>query len=184
ISRRLALALVNDQLFVLGNESGVRSFLTATRPADGPLQPALRQAAGGAVLALGLNPSRAYIELFTRELPPPLQTFKPLLELKTLTLIAEDRGKRGHLLLDVDYDTADKAKAATDLVRGLVTLGQGLLGAARGVPEATRSQGLTLLKDLQVRNEGKLLRAELTYDQDKLLAAIKAMTDARGRPQP
>jgi hypothetical protein len=119
-----AVYFISDRAYVASGAGAVRELLD--RPAaraDGPLAPALREAAGKHTLVAGLN-AEPVVRQFGDNLPADArQGFQSLLKTRLVTLTVDlDDGLRGEARLDFPDETEAK-RARTAVLTG-VTLGR------------------------------------------------------------
>ncbi len=83
---RNGLAAAGDRTFLIGSEKMLEQLLkrSAQKPAPGPLSDALQAARGKSHVVAGFNAAALPLEEL-RQLPPPFDTLKPLLEARSLT---------------------------------------------------------------------------------------------------
>ena len=173
-----AIAFLDERTFVVGPEAEVRAYLKQREPAkEGPLEAALREAAGKHLLVAGLD-SELLAKAATAEPSNELSALLPMLKARTA-------------LLTVDLDDEAKAEARltfageSDAEAGERAVNDGLdlarYGMVREIQEAKRQHGMArvvaLLEDLQrglraakVDRKGSAVQASMRIkiDADKM----------------
>src|SRR5262249_61160522 len=166
----------------------VRGLLERPPPAkEGPLAPALKQAAGEHAVVAGLNPA-PIIRQFGDNLPPQGEAFRPLLKTQLATLLIDlDGGVRGDLRVDFAGE-ADARQAKEALQAGLdlarAGLGQAAKEAAGGGAGPAKfadllKQAETDFKDVAVRQDGAHLEVAAHVKTDLAPAAVAPSQAAR-----
>jgi len=132
------LVLVDDRTFLIGSEDAVIRFLdqSARRKGDGPLAPALAEAARKHHLTVGFNPNTFGAQEGANNLPPPL---RKLLEARTGTFTI-DLEKEAQVHLRLDYSDVDGAKTGEQALKDSVAL-------VRDMMAMTLKQAEAFLKD-------------------------------------
>jgi hypothetical protein len=181
------LVLIDNQTFLIGSEDALVQYFdqTRARPATGPLQRALEQAAGKHQLTMGVNPQLLAKDKRAQGLPGPLQR---LLEANCATFTVDvDKEMRAGLRMDYEQDA--QAQAGEAAVRGALDLARD--GIAQGIQEMERVlkkkdvdrpavetlpenfaavMGLGILRDLDgllkaapIKRDGTVVEVALTY---------------------
>src|SRR5262249_39848938 len=114
-----AVHFIGDHAYMVASSQTLRELLERPAPAkEGPLAPALKQAAGKHAVVAGLNPA-PIIRQFGDNLPPQGEAFRPLLKTQLATLLIDlDGGVRGDLRVDFAGE-ADARQAKEALQAGL-----------------------------------------------------------------
>lgn len=173
-NRPLALSFVSRRVFVVASEEGMQAFVGQKRSAKGPLRASIDRAADKSLLVLAVAPPKDAMRKIGESLPPQFAGFKPLLDLKVLTLVSDIQGSTEHDRLFLDYDVANKAADVAAKVRALLTLAKFGLAAARDkVPEDVSRQVLAVLNKTEVSSQGSVVQLTTTYDVAKMMAALK-----------
>jgi hypothetical protein len=192
-----AVHLVNDHLFVMGNEAGVRQFLDGPRsPGAGPLSTGLKLAADKHHVVAAVSPPAAAVGKLRPTVPPPLQPFLPLLDLQTATLIL-DANQDIQIDLQMNFPDEAGAKKAEQAARSAVALAQLSLAqmknqmgkdpqAAAALPMFTTLE--TLLKNIPIEQQGPVVQIRLKAEPQMtatlpalLLPAVQKVREAANR---
>ncbi len=123
----VALAFADPQTLILGDEAGVTRLLTAKKT-DGPLAPALRTAAEGKPISMGVNVSALPIPPEALEQVP--DQYKSLLAI-TLVSGSIDLAKAPVIDLRMTFPDADAALAGEKALRNLGNLARIFLDQQR-----------------------------------------------------
>jgi hypothetical protein len=125
------LVLVDNTTFLIGSEDALVQFFDQQRNGgrDGPLQPALVEAARKHALTVALNPQRFGKEPNAKFAPPSVQT---LFEARCATF-ALDMDKEARLMLHLDYEKDDAAKTGEKALRDTLELAR--MGLGMGIQE-------------------------------------------------
>ncbi len=116
------LVLVDERTFLIGSEDALVRYFEMSRQQDrnGPLQPALVEAAGKHQVVVGLNPQLLGKEKEGQALPPPAQK---LLAAHSATMTL-DLEKGINLNVRLDFPSEEQAKAGEAGLRETLDLGR------------------------------------------------------------
>jgi hypothetical protein len=114
------LVLIDPQTFLIASEDALVQFFDRQRSGsrEGPLQPALEEAARKHQVVLGLNPQLLSKEPTAKFLPPPMQK---LLEARCATM-SIDLDKEARLNVRIDYEKEDGAREGEKSLRDLLDM--------------------------------------------------------------
>jgi hypothetical protein len=177
-----AAYLIDRQAFAAGTTEQVRRFLQQPAGKEGPLTPALRQAAGKHLLVVGFNVPAA-AEAVGDRVPPEGEAFKPLLKAESATLTL-DVGAEARATLLLPFGREADAKAAEkSLEAGLQLAQKGLaqalqrMGPEEGLaPLVKQLEGVqTALKEARVERRRTTLEASAHAKVDVAAVGVAAM---------
>jgi hypothetical protein len=155
----LAYHFAADRILVLGTEGGVKQCLTkaAGKRGKGPLDEALRLAAGKSHIVVGFNPQLPVVQQARQKLPRGMEQYQALFDAQAGVLtanLAADLELEVSLFFATDAK-AKEGKAAADT--GLSTI-KGLLGFARMTADkqaaAALDQAEAALKSVKIEQKG------------------------------
>jgi hypothetical protein len=160
--RASAVYLLNDRTYALGNAPGLEKLFDqlARKPAEGPLDEALRSAAQKHLVTAGLN-APPLAPVLGKRLPPQADPFKPLLEVQSATLVA-DLDKEARVDLRLNFSGATEAEEGEKAVKAAVQMARQFL--AQGMKELAKDE-----------EDAPILRAVKQLD-----ATLKAVPVQRG----
>jgi Protein of unknown function (DUF1559) len=181
-----AVAFLTDRTYVRGEAGEVRRLAgRAPGGKEGPLTPALREAAGKHLVVAGLD-GEALAKTAPAELPPDAAAFKPLLK-ATNAVLTEDLGDELKADLRVTFAGEADAKhgeeavnAALDLARAAVVKGLGQMEELHKTDKAL-ADVVPLVKDIQaalraakVERNGSTVEvaASMKFDPEKMGVAL------------
>lgn len=179
---KTAVYFVNDHVLLFGPENGVKEGMKYVdgKGSNGPLEGALKMAAGNHVLVAGINPPADIMDLARAKLPPNAAQFKPLLDLKTAA-ITMDLGDLLTLGIHLQFPSDAQAANGKVVIDQLVALARTFLPLVdgeitKGMPQEQGKEVVRQLKEglnsIKPEQKGDTVTLEIKAPTAQVLGGI------------